>query len=153
MLPAAKPTCSGIVISGIATTGFVASTGAFLGVFGAGLGFLGIVLVATAATGCSVLTSGIAISGVAATGLGVTISAFLVVFLAGLGFLGGALVATAETGCSVFAFGAGFSGGGFGCFHKGINNIKSIVKSKRSVFYSEIKSLPSFKRFYSGFGR
>src|SRR5664279_251235 len=99
MLPAAKPTCSGMVISGIATTGFVASTGAFLG----------IALVTTAATGCSALTSGIAISGVASTGLGATTSAFLVIFLAGLGFLVGALVATAATGCSAFAFGASFS--------------------------------------------
>jgi hypothetical protein len=30
MLPAAEPTCSGMVISGIASTGLVASTGAFL---------------------------------------------------------------------------------------------------------------------------
>jgi hypothetical protein len=89
---------------------------AFLGVFEAGLGFLGIVFVTTAATGCSALTSGITISGVAATGLGATTSAFLGVFLAGAGFLEGTLVATAATGCSAFAFGAGFSGVDFGVF-------------------------------------
>jgi hypothetical protein len=82
-----------MVISGTtATTGFVVSTGAFLAIFEAGLGFLGIALVVTAVTDCSDLTSVIAISGVASTGLGATTSAFLGVFMAGLGFLGGALV-------------------------------------------------------------
>ena len=119
MLPAAKPTCSGMVISGVASTGFVASTGAFLEIFGAGLGFLGIALVTTAAKVCSALTSEIAISGAASTGLGAMASALLVVFLAGLGFLGGALVATVSMGCSAFAFGAGFSGVGFGVFIRG----------------------------------
>jgi hypothetical protein len=45
-----------MAISDIDSTGLVASTGAFLEVFGAGLGFLGIALVATAATCCSALT-------------------------------------------------------------------------------------------------
>jgi hypothetical protein len=63
MLPAAKPTCSGMAISGIATTGLEATTGAFLGVFGAGLGFLGIALVATSATGSSAFAFGAGFSG------------------------------------------------------------------------------------------
>ena len=64
MLPAAKPTCSGMVISGVASTGLGATTSAFLGIFLAGLGFLEGALVSTAATGCSAFAFGAGFSGV-----------------------------------------------------------------------------------------